>query len=92
MGRVIVTLEVMPESPEVDLDALYEKVVEVIKKYQGEAPQKQIQPIAFGLKKLVINFIIPETDFNEEQFIEELQSIEGVQSAEITNVTRDVFG
>ena len=90
MGKVIVTLQVMPESPEVDLEELYNKVVEVIKKFNGEAPQKEIKPIAFGLKALIINFLLPESDFNEEQFLEEIQKIENVQSAEIINVTRSL--
>jgi len=92
MGQVIVTLEIMPESPETDLEKVYEKVLEIIKNFKGESAQKKIEPIAFGLKKLIVHFMLPETDFNEEQFLEKIQKIEGVESAQIVNVTRNFLG
>ena len=92
MGEVIVTLEVLPESPEIDLEKVKEKVSKIVSKYSGKVAKEEIQPIAFGLKKLIVYLTLPETDFNEEQFIEEIQNIEGVNSAEITNITRNFLG
>jgi len=91
MGEVILTLEVLPESPDTDLEKIKNEAAKIIERFSGRLEKSEVQPIAFGLKKLVIYLTIPEADFNEEQFIEAIQNIEGVNSAEITNVTRKFF-
>ena len=81
-------LQIIPESVDVDLEKVYEKAKEIIEKIGGKVQGKEIKPIAFGLNALVIRFVYPETDFNEESLIESLQSIEGVSNAEIIFITR----
>ena len=52
MASVVVTVKLMPESPEVDLDQMKEKATEVINKV-GEVGKTEIEPVAFGLKALL---------------------------------------
>ncbi|AAR39073.1 NEQ220 [Nanoarchaeum equitans Kin4-M] len=80
-------MQIIPESPEVDLDKLLEKVKEVIKDY-GEYYKHEVEPLAFGLKSLIVYFLIPETSFNEEQFLDNIKQIEEVSDAEILMATR----
>ncbi|MGB9674824.1 MAG: hypothetical protein ACPLX8_01690 [Nanopusillaceae archaeon] len=48
---------------------------------------KEIKPFAFGLNELYIRFIYPDKEFNEERFIEKVNSIEGVGGSEIVSVS-----
>ena len=53
MAQVVVTLKIMPESPETDLSLIQSKAEEEIKIFSGETEIKAEQePIAFGLKAL----------------------------------------
>ncbi len=91
MGEVFIKLEVFPEAPETDMEKVAEEVVKIIEKNKGKVVSYKIEPFVFGLKKLIIVFMYPEQEFNEEALIEEIQKVEGVQSAEVTEVTRNVF-
>ena len=60
MATAVVTIKIMPESPEVNLEEVKEKAQEVIREFTGRddpTDQKvEIEPIAFGLKALKIIF------------------------------------
>jgi len=91
MANVIVTLKIMPESPDVELADLESKAKEEIADFTGETETKvEIEPIAFGLKALNIFFVMDEnkgtTDFLESKITE----IDGVNSVEVTDVRRAV--
>ena len=87
MARVIVTLKIMPQSPEVNLDLIKEQAVEKITKYGGEVGKTEIQPIAFGLNALIINVVMDENRDSEdfEKFIKE---IPGVSQVDVAGMTR----
>ena len=91
MTNVIVTLKIMPESPEVNLDDIQVKALELIKNYAGEGDTKITQePIAFGLKALNIIFIMDEAKGSTEALEDQIQDIEGINSVEVTDVRRAV--
>lgn len=91
MAKVIATLKIMPESPDVNLDAVQEKVLLKINDFAGETETKiDIEPIAFGLKALNIMFVMDE-DKGSTEFLEtEISKIEGVNSVEVTDVRRAI--
>ncbi len=91
MGEVFIRIEVLPEAPETNMEKVAEEVVKIIEKQGGKVINYKIEPFVFGLKKLIIVFMYPEQEFNEEKLIEEIQKVGGVQSAEVTEVTRNVF-
>ena len=87
MADVIITLKIMPESPEIDLDAISSKAEELINKY-GEVGKKEIEPIAFGLKALNLIFVMDENKGSTEELENQISELEGVNSVEVTDVRR----
>lgn len=92
-AEVIVTLTIMPESPDINLEEIQKTATQAIVDYAGEQPKLEvdIQPVAFGLKSLNITFRMDEDIGSTEPVEEACAKITGVTSAEITNVTR-AFG
>ncbi len=91
MASVIVTLKLMPESPDVDMDTVAQKAEQVITDFSNSVEvRKDIQPVAFGLKSVSMTFVMDENKGGTEQLEEMLKQIEGVQSAETTDVRRAV--
>lgn len=89
MGSVIVTLKIMPESPDVDLEALEGTVKAKITETTGDDEFKSEQePIGFGLKALKITFIVDEDKGSTDALEEAIAAIEGVNSVEAVDVRR----
>lgn len=91
MANVIVTLKIMPESPEIDLAGLQEKSLKHIREFAGEGDTKtEEEPIAFGLKALKIIFVMDESLGSTESLEENIRSIKGIQSVEVVDVRRAI--
>ena len=89
MGKVIVTLKIMPESPDVDLDALDATIKTKITESTGDDEFKSEQePIGFGLKALKITFIVDEDKGSTDALEEAIGTIDGVNSVEAIDVRR----
>lgn len=91
MANAIVTIKIMPTSPEVDLSKVEDTVKEKIKNFAGEGETKtEIEPIAFGLKALKIIFVMDEQKGSPDPLAEEISGLEGVNSAEVVDVRRAI--
>lgn len=91
MAKVVVTLRIMPESPEINLDEIEKKALDLIKKHAGDVETKtEQQPVAFGLKSLQIMFVMDESKGSTEVLEDQIQDIEGVNSVEVTDVRRAI--
>ena len=91
MATVIVTLKIMPESPEIDLSKVESEIKTKIEKFAGETETKSEQkPIAFGLKSLEIIFVMDEAKGSTEPLEDDIKEIKGVQSVETIDVRRAV--
>ena len=91
MANAIVTIKIMPESPEVDLDALQKVALEKIVAFNDNKETKtEIEPVAFGLKSINITFVVDETKGSPDTVAEEINEIEHVQSAEVSDVRRAI--
>ncbi|MBV0923370.1 elongation factor 1-beta [Halomicroarcula limicola] len=87
MGKVAAKIKVMPESPDVDLDDLQERL-------EGSLPEGakikgfERDDVAFGLVALFPTVIIPDeaggTDAVEEAFAD----VDGVESVDVDTVGR----
>ncbi|MDA1196551.1 MAG: elongation factor 1-beta [Nanoarchaeota archaeon] len=89
MSMVIVTLKIMPESPDVNLEGMQGVVKEKIIAFAGETTMEiEEEPIAFGLKALNITFAYDEDKGSPDDVEASLKEIEGVQSCECTGVRR----
>ncbi len=89
MGTVAVKIKVMPDSPETDIKEVEGKVREILKKVESGSPQTEIQPIAFGLKALIVLFGWPE-EKELEELEGKLKKIKGVGSVEVIDMRRAI--
>lgn len=90
MADVIVTVKIMPTSPESRLDTIEEKAKHEIAEFGGEVGKVDYEPIAFGLKALVLVFVMDESLGSTDELEEKIRAISGVQSVEVTDVRRAI--
>jgi translation elongation factor aEF-1 beta len=89
MAQAIVSMKIMPISPDIDLDEMEIKVKEVVVKHVGEGEiRSEKVPVAFGLKSLNIIFVIDEKEHELDPIEADLTAIEGVNSVEVTDFRR----
>ncbi|MDV2481134.1 elongation factor 1-beta [Methanoculleus sp. Wushi-C6] len=82
MGNVAIILRVMPESPDVDRDALQAAIRAVV-----PAQEIREEPIGFGLVALKTVVVVPDKAGAPDEVETALQNLEGVASAEIVEST-----
>jgi elongation factor 1-beta len=87
MGEVAVQIKVMPDSPEVDLEHLKRKIELALPK-DARLYSFDIQPIAFGLKALLVTVIIADEEGGTDSTEEALSRVDGVESIQVVTVTR----
>lgn len=91
MAQVVVTLRIMPSSPEVDLSLLEGAVKqEIVNFCNSQEFRASIQPVAFGLKALQMIFVMEESKGSTEDLEAKLAGLEGVESVEVTDVRRAI--
>ena len=93
MANVVVTIRIMPDSPDADLKVLEQKATEIINKYckDDKAVGKiNVIPVAFGLKAIDLLFVMDEKMGDTEPLEKELSKLEGINSVETTDVRRAV--
>jgi len=91
MAKAVITVKIMPQSPEIDLTKLEEEAKKLIADFAGEGETKSEQePVAFGLKALKIIFVMDESKGSPDPVAEKIAALEGVNSAEIVDVRRAI--
>lgn len=91
MATVIITLKIMPESPEINLAEIEEQTKILIKDFAGETETKTEQePIAFGIKALKIIFVMDESKGSTEELENKIKEIQSVNSVEVIDVRRAI--
>ncbi len=83
MGDVALILRVMPESPEVDLEALKGEIKRILPRVQ----QIVEEPIGFGLKALKLVVVVSDQGGETDSVEGKLNGIKGVERAEIVELT-----
>ena len=87
MGDIYAVYELVPCDTEVDLDAVAKKVPTVIPAgVKFNEPDTKIAPVAFGLMKLQVAFVVGE-DADVGALEESLRGIEGIDNVECTQNT-----
>ena len=89
MGVVAVKIKVMPDSPEIDIKGIEQDVKNLIEKEGVKNPQFEIQPIAFGLKAIIVMFGWPE-EKELEELEEKLRKIKNVSSVQLIDIRRAI--
>ena len=90
MAKMFITIKIMPDDPERDLQEMRIKTKEVSDNFGAELLDKdEIEPVAFGLKALKLVFYLDENKGSDD-LANEIASIEGVSSAEVIDMRRAV--
>jgi elongation factor 1-beta len=87
MARLVVRIRILPAEAESNL----EKVVESIKKSVPggmEMKSSSMEPIAFGLKAIVGDFLLDDAEGQMDKLEESIKSVEGVGEIDVTNISR----
>jgi elongation factor 1-beta len=87
MARLVVRIRILPAEAESNL----ENVVESIKKSLPtgmEMKSSSLEPIAFGLKAILGDFLLDDAEGQMDKLEESIKSIEGVGQIEVTNISR----
>jgi elongation factor 1-beta len=87
MARVVMTIKIMPEDVDTDLDDLLIQIKNAIP--QGtDIGAVETQPIAFGLKAIRMNLAREESMGGADDIEEAISAIEGVSQVEVERVSR----
>ena len=81
MGQVALTLKVMPESPDVDMNQLKERI-----KQAADVKQLVENPVGFGLVMLEVLLVFYDK-IGAGDFEGKISSIEGVGNVEAGDIT-----
>jgi len=88
MAKVAVLLRVLPEGVEVPLEELAERIKGALPG-EYEIVSKGEEPIAFGLKALLLKVLMPEEKEGGTSELEEIVGeVEGVSQVEVVMVSR----
>jgi elongation factor 1-beta len=91
MAKVVATMRIMPDSPQVDMHALETHAKKAILSCVGDSDFKvTVLPIAFGLSALDIIFVMDEKMGATDPIEAKVKDLAGVQSVEITDVRRAI--
>jgi len=90
MGTALLKIKLMPTSPDVNLEEIKDNAKKIIEQGQGRNTRFEEEPIAFGLKAVMVFFDIDESQ--EMDSIEKgLSKIEYVNSVQVVDMRR-AFG
>jgi elongation factor 1-beta len=87
MGKVAASIKVMPESPEIDLDALQERLERALPE-GAKINGFEREEVAFGLVALLPTVIVPDESGGTEAVEEAFSELDDVESVSVENVGR----
>jgi elongation factor 1-beta len=81
----------MPQSTDIDLSEIETQAKQEIIKFCNSKEFKiKIEPVAFGLKALIVYFVMDESIGSTEKLEQKISQINGVESVEVTDVRRAI--
>lgn len=88
MGDVAAKIKIMPESVDTDLAELKEKIKSVIPAGADLHGDIVEEPIAFGLKALIMTLIVNDEEGGTEPAEEAFAKVSGVENVQVIDVNR----
>ena len=79
--------KLMPVSPEVNLKEIEESAKKIVEEFGGKNKEYSIEPIAFGLKAVIVFFSYPD-DKNIESIDDKFSRIENVASVQLIDMRK----
>ena len=87
MAKAIITFKLMPESPDVDLEAIKTEALKIAEEAGAIGQlQSKIEPIAFGLKAVLVMAMYDVEGSDFDAIAEKMSLIDGVQNAEVAKM------
>ena len=91
MANVIITIKIMPDSPDANLGRIEQQAIKEIKDFVGSTEiKRELEPVAFGLNALKIIFVMDENLGSTEELENNISRIENVNSVEVVDVRRAI--
>ncbi len=87
MGKVAAKIKVMPQSPDVDLDALQERLEQSLPE-GAKINGFERDDVAFGLVALFPTVVVPDGEGGTEAVEEGFENVDGVESVSVDSVGR----
>jgi len=87
MARVVMTMKIMPDGVEIDLDDLLERIKKVIPE-GTDVGAVEMQPVAFGLKAIRMNLVRDESLGGTDDIEAAISAVEDVAQVEVEMVSR----
>jgi elongation factor 1-beta len=87
MGKVAAKLKIMPQSPEIDLDELQDRLEEALPE-GARIKGFERDDVAFGLIALLPTVIVPDDAGGTEAVEESFSGVDGVESVAVEEVGR----
>lgn len=79
--------KLMPTSLEVDLNLIEESAKKIVEEFGGTNKEYSIEPVAFGIKAIIVFFFYPD-DKNAEEVENKLKEIENVASVQLIDMRK----
>ncbi|OIO40979.1 hypothetical protein AUJ62_03635 [Candidatus Pacearchaeota archaeon CG1_02_32_21] len=90
MSHAAIKIKIMPDAPDADLAEIEGNAKEIITDKGGKVASIEQEPIAFGLKAVIITLSIDE-NFEQDPLLDALRKVAQVSSAEIIDFRRIGF-
>ncbi|WP_458206305.1 elongation factor 1-beta [Haladaptatus sp. NG-SE-30] len=87
MGKVAAKIKVMPQSPDIDLDDLQDRLEDSLPE-GAKINGFERDNVAFGLVALLPTVIVPDDAGGTEAVEESFSTVDGVESVDVQNVGR----
>lgn len=87
MGEVVITIKLMPESPDENLENIKSEVANVLPS-DNELHKIEEEPIAFGLVALNVMIVVDDGEGGSEEAEAAFAKINGVSTVEVTDLRR----
>jgi len=87
MARVVITLKIMPDGIDANMDDLLERVKGAIPE-GTDVRANEVIPVAFGLKALRMNVVREESMGGTDDIEEAVTALDGVAQVEVEMVSR----
>ena len=89
MGDISVKIKLMPSSVETNLEEIKEKSKKILEEKGGKNVRFEEEPIAFGLKAIIVFFIWSE-EKELESIEKNLEKIENVNSLQVLDIRKTI--
>ncbi|MEK6873814.1 MAG: elongation factor 1-beta [Nanoarchaeota archaeon] len=90
MSLAAIKIKIMPDAPDADLAEIEANAREILIDQGGKVASIEQEPIAFGLKAVIITLSIDE-NFEQDPLLDAIRKLKEVSSAEIIDFRRIGF-